>query len=115
MEFINLPLFLIPLLWGLDAISTLLFMTTYKKKYKDNRWMDIEANPIVRFFWKKFGLEKGMLISMVCLMPIIIATSIVVSFDRFFFGVSLGIYYIVFMEHFHAIRFVVKKLKPKDI
>lgn len=114
MEFINLPLFLIPLLWGLDAISTLLFMTTYRKKYKDNHWINIEANPIVRFFWRKYGLYKGMIISMICVMPIIIGVSIMASFDRFVFGLAIGMYLITFMEHFHAIRFVVRKREKRQ-
>ena len=114
MEFINLPLFLIPLLWGLDAISTLLFMTTYRKKYKDNHWINIEANPIVRFFWRRFGLHKGMLISMVCVMPIIILVSLMASLERFFFGMTMGMYLITFMEHFHAIRFVVRKREKRQ-
>jgi len=111
MDFSHLPIFLLPVLWGLDGISTLLFMTTYRKKFKDRDWINIEANPIVRFFWRKLELEKGMLISMVCVMPIIIGISIMSSFDRFFFGIAIGMYLITFMAHFHAMRFVVKKIE----
>jgi len=111
---IPIPLFLIPVLWGFDAISTILFMKTYKKRFPNNNWINIEANPIVRFFWRRFGLEKGMLLSMVCVMPIIIITSIVASFERFFFGMSIGMYLITFMEHFHAIRFVVRKREKRQ-
>jgi hypothetical protein len=106
------PLILIPILWGLDGISTLFFMKNYQRRFpNDNHWIDIEANPIVRFFWRRFGLMKGMLISMICVMPIIIAVSLVASFERFFFGMAIGMYLLVFMEHFHAMRFIIKKRK----
>ena len=114
MEMANLPLILIPILWGIDGLSTLLFMRNYQRKFpNDDHWINIEANPIVRFFWRRFGLHKGMLISMVCVMPIIILVSLMASLERFFFGMSIGMYLITFMEHFHAIRFVVKKEKQK--
>ena len=110
---IPLPLILIPVLWGLDGISTLYFMKNYRSKFKDRDWINIEANPIVRFFWRRFGLEKGMLFSMICIMPIIILVSFVASFERFFFGMSVGMYLLVFMEHFNAIRIVTKKMNRK--
>jgi hypothetical protein len=51
---------------------------------------------------------------MICVMPIIIGVSIMASFDRFVFGLAIGMYLITFMEHFHAIRFVVRKREKRQ-
>jgi hypothetical protein len=95
--------FIIPILFCLDAYLTYRFMDSYRKRCPDDKeWSRHEINPIARWAWGKFGLEKGCLIMVLIVSPFIISYTIVAYFSTFFLGLLIGIYLMIFRLHYEA-------------
>lgn len=95
--------FIIPVLFCLDAYLTYRFMDYYCKKYPDDKeWSRHEINPVARWAWSNFGLDKGSLIMVLIASPFIISCTILAYFSSLFLGISIGIYIMVFRLHYEA-------------
>ena len=51
------------LLSCLDLFFTFKYVDTFREKFPDKDYKQLEANPIIRKMWDMFGFGKGMLIS----------------------------------------------------
>ena len=88
------------ILWICDMSMTLY---NVKKGLKVNPFLElskVEGNLMVVFFWKKFGINKGTLIAMICQIPIF--GILIWCFSKFpqmaYF--MLGAYFIIFYMHY---------------
>lgn len=100
MELLELPKFAIPIFFIGDIVLTYAFFKRYRMRYpKDTRWQRMEINPLIKFYWSKYGLELGTIFAFVTVMPIILFMIFITSKDKFLFGMVVGIYWMVFMLH----------------
>lgn len=86
-----------------DVLATYLFMFFYKKAFPRRKdWIDMEFNQIVKMYWKKYGLDKGSLLAFFTLLPIIsfIIFWIYSTGDDFYFGVVVGMYFLLMIVHY---------------
>lgn len=83
---------IIPLITGaflLDMFLTYRLAQAYKNKFPDKDWTTIEANPIIRNSWRKFGLKNGSLVSC-AIISLILFTILQFTSENwhyFFFGI----------------------------
>jgi hypothetical protein len=71
----------------------------YHVKKLDERWYEMEANPIARLLWKKYGLKKGTILILIYILPLMILVGWIASLDKFLFGIVIGQFSIVFGLH----------------
>ena len=95
----------------LDMVFTMLLIKKASKKYKNAE--DVELN-YHRFFFKKVGIVKGGLISMLISLPVVIllgiwAYNINPTALYIIIGIQFGIAYINYMSWTHNID-----LKPRE-
>ena len=73
----------------LDMFFTYRLAQAYKNKFPDRDWTTIEANPIIRYSWRKMGLISGSCISGI-IISIILFTILQFTSENwhyFFFGI----------------------------
>lgn len=103
LKLIILTLFLI------DMILTYLNANKYKKLYPEKDYTSIELNPIPKYFWKKFGLLNGGIISVIIQLSILL---IVLSFfDRDTFLIFIGMYIVFNLIHLDNYNLLKKQSK----
>lgn len=89
----------ISLLFFADILCTYFFMVRYKQKFpKDKKWYDFEFNFILKNCWKKFGVHLGTFISIAIIYPLFFLAIYWIN-ERFFLGMIIGIYMMVFVMH----------------
>jgi hypothetical protein len=107
--------YIIPIFFLVDIITTYLFMRRYRKHFPlDTEWAENEANPIAKFFWRLYGLEHGTIITGITVLPVIIAMTYLCSLFEFMFGFVVGIYYFVFYLNFQAQKTLSKRVKRRN-
>ena len=87
----------------LDVLATYVSICMIKNKYPKT-WNKRygEANAIVNYFWKKYGIHKGTRYSVILLSFLLFSLLVLLMFlnNEFFLGVVIGIYMIVLYIHF---------------
>jgi hypothetical protein len=82
----------------LDMLLTYHYVKTYKELYPKNDWTLAEANPILRTFFKKFGLIDGLIYGTILLLSILFFIIIVINENWRYF--LLGFYVMTNIQHF---------------
>lgn len=109
---LNIIAIVVPLMYLTDIAFTYFSAKKMKKFFpEDKKWAEIEANPIVRWFWKKFGLNAGTLVCASLFLPIVILIMYLVKDSQFYAGLVLGMYGVVFLAHFQSFRLIYQKEK----
>ena len=99
----------------IDVTLTYFFMRKYRKNFPDDpRWFEQEINVLVKFCWKKFGLGKGSVISVLIISPVILGMVYLASDNPVILGFFFGMYYVVFVIHFHVHTSLNKLIKRCD-
>lgn len=93
---------IIPVLWGMDILLTYIFVYFYRAKYpRDKDWKELEINPLVKFFWSKFGLHKGTTFKVLIIdIPLVLLIIILTFKSEFILGSVFGIYAITLFIHY---------------
>jgi len=101
-------------LWGLDILFTYFGILKIKKIYPKKKYSDLEYNGMNVYFWNKFGLKKGTLISILCQVPLlflmIILTRNYLNYLYMIFGMYTVVFYIHYLDYW-IIRKKEMKLK----
>ena len=87
------------LFYSLDIFFTYLNTRKLKALNPKGDCFSHELNPVVRFFWRKFGLTKGTIIAYLVLMPIILFVVFNTKNDHNILWFFFGAYTIIFMTH----------------
>lgn len=82
----------------LDMFMSYNYIKTYKNLYPKNDWTLAEANPILRFCLKSYGLEKGMVIGSIILFSFI--SILIVLLNENFRYLLLGMFIMGNIFHF---------------
>ncbi len=94
----------------LDMFMTRSYLKLYQQKFPKNDYILAEANPMIRFFVRRFGINEGIFISSIFIATILIALlTFVPQESKWFF---LGLYYSVNVHHY-VNNNVMKKLNIK--
>ena len=82
----------------LDMYLTYCYAGYYKNRNPDKDWTIVESNPIIRNFWKRFGLEIGSLLSFFVILIILSIIIEMVSSQWLYF--IAGVYSMMVVYHF---------------
>lgn len=101
---------------GLDMIGTVHTINLYKKFCPKKDFYKLELNPMVKYFWKKFGLERGTVISI--LIQVGLFNFLVwslwffnIMFSIWFIGLLMGGQLVVMRIHLDNANFIISKYK----
>lgn len=100
-------------LMSLDIIFTYLSLRLYRKyKPKDKTWYEFERNPIISYFFKTLGLNKGTLLGFLFTTSLVTLIGVNVDYDSLL--ILLGMYTFLFYLHIgNVVMLLVKKSKIK--
>lgn len=110
---INLILFGLFLLYLVDFTITVLSVKWYKWKYPKEDYMESEANLFLRYLWRRLGLTKGSLVALIALTPIFLLVVYMSNLDDRLIFYMLGVYTLVYHNHFQNILFIYRHRKKK--
>lgn len=95
---ISILIILVILFFIFDMILTYRYVNSYKEMYPKNDWSLAEANLILRFFMKKFGLVDGVVYGgTIILFMLIITIRLLPDYYGMFL---LGMYFMANVYHF---------------
>lgn len=95
----------------IDMILTYKNMGYAKRLYPRHRAEDAEVNIMARWFWKRFGLKFGSIISYILAIIVITIALNLIGASRYFVGFLMGMYYVIFLLHIHNWRTYRQRLK----
>lgn len=95
--------------WGLTYWILNHYIVVLKKKEK--KVIEIEANVIARFLMHRLGFHKGIIISYIVSLIIIITAIYYSQYSYFYF--MLGAYMVILMTHIQHVRILRKEDKKK--
>ena len=97
-----------------DTLSTYFFLRKFRKEFPDKEWVDIEHNPNVKYFMRKYGLGKGTIYSIFVTYLLVIPIIIISSFSQFMFGLMIGTYLMLFRVHMITWSHLYEGIKNKN-
>ncbi len=99
----------------LDLFLTYKFLDLYRTKYKGDDYVKAEANFLIRYCIRKFGLKQGIIISgTIIFLLLLVLIAILPKEWKYFFA---GVYYMMVVFHFSnflAIKSLGGKNNEKD-
>lgn len=99
----NFLIFLI-ILSLVDIGITYFFVRKIKQVKKFRKiWFNTEGNPLLRYFWKKFGLEVGTLITAPITTFLLIGYYYWMGATEFMKGLIIGMYIVVYISNVHKL------------
>jgi len=105
----KLIIILILAAFAFDMFLTFVYANMYKKVFPDKDFTVAEANPIIRFLWRKLGLVAGHIVSIFIIFWILafIISKTSENCHWFIFGVysMMCIYH---FTHFNALKLIKK-------
>lgn len=87
-----------------DLMLTYFFMMKYRQIYpEDEQWYSSEGSFVLRWCWKKWGLNKGTFFGVIFVYPLICLLILFTRID-FVFGMVIGVYLMVFTSNIYILR-----------
>ena len=84
---------------GIDIIATYNYVNTFHKMYPKLDYKQLEANLLVRYFWKKFGMRDGSIVAAFATLGILIVLlyNVSINLQWFILGAlcMMNIYHIL--------------------
>lgn len=102
---------IILVLSGLDLIFAYLYLNKLQKIYKETSITKFEANPILKYSIKKFGLDKGVVFGGLFIFGILIFLILFMSKNQLFF--LAGVYSMMLV--YHGLNFNLLSFKKNKI
>ena len=97
-------------LFFIDMLFSYFYIKRFRERHPDKDWSVVEANPLLRYNIKTFGLEKGMIIGSIMLLTIL-GIILVYANNNFKFFL-IGVYFMVNVQHvvnWNSLRFLDKQ------
>ncbi|MBD3260066.1 MAG: hypothetical protein GF334_00005 [Candidatus Altiarchaeales archaeon] len=66
-------------------------------------WIECEANPFVRFFWRRFGFSWGTFSAAAVTVFFVVFLALLIGGREFFQGLVIGVY--VMLHHMHYLTY----------
>lgn len=82
MEWIKIAIIIMTLI---DLTATYNYVSAFHKKFPEQNHLSLEANPILRTAWSKFGLERGTIYGGVIILGLSLLVMMIFSREGLFF------------------------------
>lgn len=101
------------IMFVIDFLSTYFFMKIYTSNFEGDKWIRFENNILMKYYWRRFGLELGSFLTFISVFPIVLFVYFMMQRVAFLFPFFMGIYYMIAMLHLKSYNELLKKINDR--